>query len=377
MSKLEDYEWMIRYSKMLDQTNAKILEGLGKYGPRNVSALAQSIGLPPTTVAFRIKRLMKEGHLRIRTKLDYSRLGLMKAVLIAESKPGQMKKLQQVIDNLDYWTYMVRCYGKYEGYYTILAFPAEYEKELQEYLDEATQLEAFSLHIFHRTTNFTNVAPNFDWFDFRSKSWSFQWKRWIDEIQNASEKLPRELREPQTYSGQVDGTDILILKELEKDGTTKFTKLAEMANMTPQGVRYRYYKHIVGRSLLTHYEVAILPYPFLTSNWCSFIIDFANEEKLAKFANSLKNKPFIRTYGKAIGQHSLVVHTYTPKTEFSRFMNSMNRLAEKKLTESFLYVTLDVSSYKRQTISYEFFRENKWTYNYKKKLETLKEVTEK
>ena len=74
----------------------------------------------------------------------------MKAVIIAESKPGQMKKLQRIIDNLDYWTYMVRCYGKYEGYYTILAFPAEYEKELQEYLDEATQLEAFSLHILCR-----------------------------------------------------------------------------------------------------------------------------------------------------------------------------------------------------------------------------------
>ena len=375
MSRFEDYEWMLRYLKMLDPTNAKILEGLGKHGPRNVSALAKSIGLPPTTVTFRIKKLMKEGLLEVRTNLDYSRLGLMKAVLIAESKPGQEKKLQQVVDNLGYWTYMTRCYGKYDGYYTLLAFPAKYKKELEEYLNKAVQLKAFSRHIFYPTTNFTEVAPSFDWFDFQSKSWNFLWKRWIDEVQSASEKLPRKLMEPKTYSIRVDETDILLLKELQKDGTTDFTKLAEVTNITPQGVGYRYHKHIVGRGLLTDYEVAILPYPLLTSDMCSFIIDFENEEKLAKFVNSLQDKPFIINYGKVIGQHSLVVHLYTPKNEFSKFIDSMNRLTEKKLTKGFLYVTLDVTSFRRQTISYEFFKENKWTYDYEKKLERLKEVT--
>jgi len=377
VSRLKDYEWMLRYLKMLNPTNAKILEGLGKHGPRNVLALAKSIGLPPKTVTFRMRKLMKQGLLQIRTNIDYSRLGLMKAVLIAESKLGQEKKLQQVIDNLDYWTYVVRCYGKYDGYYTIFAFPAEYRKELEEYLYEAVQLEAFSRYIFYRTTNFTEVVPNFDWFDFQGKSWNFQWKGWINEVQNASERLPQKLIEPKTYSIRVDETDLLILKELEKDGATKFTKLAKVVNITPQGVRYRYHKHIVGRSLLTDYEVATLPYPLPTSDMCGFIIDFENEEKLAKFANSLQNKPFIFNYGKAVSQHSLVVHTYTPKTEFSKLIDSMNRLTEKKLTTGFLYVTFNVASFKRQTISYEFFKENKWTYDYQKKLERLKDVTRK
>jgi len=377
VSKLKDYEWMLQYLKMLDSTNVKILEGLGKHGPRNILALAKSIGLPPKTVDFRMKKLMKEGLLQIRTNLDYSRLGLMKAILIAESKPGQKKNLQQAIDNLDYWTYVTRCYGKYDGYYTIFAFPAEYKKELEEYLDKAEQLKAFSRYIFYRTTNFIEVVPNFDWFDFQSKSWNFEWKRWIDEVQNASEKLPRKLMEPTAYSIRVDETDLLILKELEKDGTTKFTKLAEVVNITPQGVRYRYHKHVVGRSLLTDYEVATLPYPLPTSDMCGFIIDFENEEKLAKFVNSLQDKPFIFSYGKAIGRHSLVVHIYIPKTEFSKLIDSMNRLTEKKLITGFLYVTFDAASFRRQTISYEFFKENKWTYDYEKKLARLKDVTRK
>ncbi len=377
MSKLEDYKWMLRYLKMLDATNAKILEGLGKHGPRNILALAKSIGLPPTTVAFRVKKLMKEGLLETRTNLDYSRLGLMKAVLIAESKPGQKKKLRQVIENLDFWTYLVRCYGKYDGYYAIFAFPSEYKKELEEYLDIAAQLKYLSRYIIYWTTNFTEVAPNFDWFDFKSKSWNFQWKHWIEEIQNASEKLAKELMDPESYAIRADETDVFILKELEKDGAAKFTELAEVANMTPQGVRYRYNKHIVGRDLLTDYEVATLPYPLPTSEMCSFIIDFEKEEKLAKFVNSLQRKPFIFSYARAIGRNSIVVHTYTPKTEFSKFIDSMNRLTEKKLTKSFLYVTLDGASSQRQTISYEFFRENQWAYPHEEKLEMLRKVTSK
>ena len=374
MSKLEDYEWMLRYLKMLDATNAKILEGLGKHGPRNVLALAKAIGVPPTTVNFRMKKLMRDGLLKVRTNLDYSRLGLMKAVLIAESEPGREKWLRQAISNLDYWTYIVRCYGKYDGYYTIFAFPAEYKKELEEYLNTASQLEVFKRYIFYPTTNFTEVAPNFDWFDFQSRSWNFQWKRWIEEVQRASGRLPLKLKEPKSYSIRVDETDVLILKELEKDGTTKFTKLAEIANITPQGVRYRYHKHILGQDIITDYEVATLPYPLPASDMCSFIIDFEKKENLAKFVNSLKNKPFIFSYAKVLGQHSLVVHTYTPKTEFSKFIDAMNRLAERKLIKRFLYVTLDVASFRRQTISYEFFEESKWTYNREKKLERLREV---
>jgi len=53
----------------------------------------------------------------------------------------------------------------------------------------------------------------------------------------------------------------------------------------------------------------------------------------------------------------------------------MNRLTEKRLIQDFLYVNLDVASFKRQTMSYEFFREDKWTYAHNKKLEALNTIT--
>jgi DNA-binding Lrp family transcriptional regulator len=377
MSTLEDYEWMLRYLRMLDPTNAKILEGLGKHGPRNILALAKSLSLPPATVSFRIKKLMEVAALRVRANLNYSKLGLMKAVVIAEAKPGRERKLQQAIDHLDYWTYTVRCFGKYDGYCTILAFPARHREELSEYLDKAMQLGALSRYLFYVTTNFAEVAPNFDWFNFQKKSWNFLWDRWIEEVQGAPEELDRKLTEPKSYPIRVDEIDLLILKELEKDGGTKFTELAEIANMTPQGVRYRYQKHAVERGLLTDYEVAILPYPLLVSNYCCFVIDFEHEAKLAKFVNSVQDKPFVFNYAKVVDQPSLVALVYTPKTEFTNLINAMNRLAEKRLAKSFLYVTLDVSTFQRQTISYECFQQSTWIYNREKKLEHLKELMRK
>ncbi len=77
MNRLEDFEWMLRYLKTLDPVNAKIIEAFGKSDPRNLLALAKKVGLPPTTVAFRVKKLMKEGFLQVRAKVNSHKLGLI------------------------------------------------------------------------------------------------------------------------------------------------------------------------------------------------------------------------------------------------------------------------------------------------------------
>jgi len=37
-------------------------------------------------------------------------------------------------------------------------------------------------------------------------------------------------------------------------------------------------------------------------------------------------------------------------------------------------VNLNIPSFKRQTVSYEFFKDNSWTFNYKEKLKKLTEI---
>jgi len=360
--------------KTLNPTNAKILEGLGKYGPRNISSLAKLIGLPPSTAAFRIKKLITEGYLKIRAILNCSKLGLMKVVIIAETMPGLEERLKKLVESLGYWTYITRCYGRFDGFYNIMAFPAEHKEELEAYLKEAVNLKALSRYALFRVTDCSEVAPTFDWFNFEKKEWRFPWQKWIGEILHASQTFSQGLTDPKTYSINVDETDLLILKELEKDGTTEFTQLANVVDATPQSVRYRYYKHIVKRNLISGYEVSIFPYPIQVSDMCSFIIDFRSEETLGQFSNTLQGKPFVLSYTKVLGQHSLIVHTYTPKLEFPKLIDSLSHLTRENIVTNFFYVTLDISSFKRQTVPYEFFKENAWTYNQRVNLENLRKI---
>lgn len=362
---------MLRYIKILDPVNAKIIEALGKNDPRNLSALAKKIGLPPTTVTFRVKKLMKEDFLKVRAKVNSHKLGLIKAVLIADTNHGHIEALLKAVENVDYWTYTTRCYGKFNGIYAVFSFPFQQRAKLEEYLERANQFGAISDYVLLWTTNIIEVAPNFDSFNFKRKAWNFAWQKWLDKILNSPAYSPKKLADPKSYEIQVDYTDLLILKELEKDGLRDFTKLSKVAKITPQAVRHRFYHHVMKRNLITQYELAIFPYPLQVSDLCAFVFDFANEHALTKFANSLVDKPFVMSYAKVIGRNSLVVHFYIPKVEFTNFVESLDHLTVKRLIEDFFYVSLDVASFKRQTVSYELFHDGKWTYEASEKVEKL------
>jgi DNA-binding Lrp family transcriptional regulator len=362
---------MFQYAKTLDRVNATILEALGKSDPRNLLALSKKIALPPTTVAFRVKKLMREGFLKVQAKVNSPKLGLIKAVLIADTNRGHVEALLKTIENVGYWTYTARCYGKFNGVYAVFSFPYEQRKALEEYLEKAKQLGAISNYVLLWTTNIFEAAPNFDWFDFERRSWTFAWHKWLDEVLGSSSDLPKQIMDPKSYEIEVDFTDLLILKELEKDGLLDFTELSKVAEITPQAVRYRYHHHMMKRNLIAGYDVAIFPYPLQISDLCTFVFNFADEQALAKFANSLADKPFVLSRAKIIDKNSLVAHFYVPKVEFSGFVDLLNRLSVKGVIEDFFYVSLDIGSFKRQTVSYEFFHEGKWVYDASEAIEKL------
>jgi len=58
-------------------------------------------------------------------------------------------------------------------------------------------------------------------------------------------------------------------------------------------------------------------------------------------------------------------------------MQFLNGLAEKDIVESFFYVSLDLASFKRQTISYEHFKDGEWTYDFGQRLENLRKLAKK
>jgi len=366
-----------RYFRFLDLVNARILEGLAEYGPRNLSALAKSLSLPVTTIRFRIDKMLKNGLLLINANLNMPKLGLIRGFLIAESFLGRQDTLFKVILDSDYWTYIIRCYGKIDGYCAYFAFPYEHRKELSKYLNEASQLRLLSNYRFFWITNSLVVPPNFSWYNFEKREWCFQWEKWITEVLHASSDLPQVLEDPKDYSIIADKNDLLILKELEKNGNASLKDLTRVVKITRQSVGYRFKNHILKRNLIVNYNIDIYPYPLEVSDLYNFIIDFPDKETLAKFVNASIRKPFMVSCAKAIGMNTLVANVYILKTEFPNLIKSLNCLYSEGLIKDFNYVTLDSTSYKCQTISYEYFEDERWTYNSKEKIEKLKDYCKK
>jgi hypothetical protein len=126
----------------------------------------------------------------------------------------------------------------------------------------------------------------------------------------------------------------------------------------------------MGRGLIEGYQIFILPFdaPY---DVLVFVISFYTHEAMARFANSLLDKPFIIMVGKLFGQNALVTEVCLPRTEFRNFVDALSLLGNMKIIRDYQYLIQDLRGTSRQTISYEFFKEKKWIYDHKQHLTTL------
>lgn len=367
-----EFQRMYNYLKALDPINAKILVGLGRHDPRNLSLIAKSINLPTSTVAYRFKKLVHEYNLEIFAHLEWSKLGLARAIVMADALPGCWKISWKALENFDYLTYLARCSGRIQGCLATFAIPVEHKMGLKDYLDEAVRLQIFSHYLFFWITNPCEARPNFGWFDFKKKRWILKWKEWVQEILNASENLSARLADPKSHSIMFDKKDLIMLRELEQNGIISFRKLAKVLGIKSSSVAYRYWKHIVERGLIIGHRIGVLPYPFELCDLCTFVIECEDEKALAKFTNCLGDKPFILNYSKVIGQPTVIANTCTPKFEFLHFIESLDTLTESHLIKNFFNVTLNIAQTKDNPLPCDLFKGGAWVYNHDENLERLR-----
>jgi len=169
-------------------------------------------------------------------------------------------------------------------------------------------------------------------------------------------------------------TDIFILKEMEKDATVALTDIAKKLGMTPQNVRHHYEMHVLKRGLLETFQIGIRHFDRIVSDMLFFVFKFETMEKMAKFAQSLLDKPFVYIVGKILGQNAIVTQVYLPRVEFRNFVESLSKLAREGYLESYEYAFQDLNPRKwsRQTIPYEYFIDGSWAYDHDKHIQNLR-----
>jgi len=362
--------------KGFDTLDVKILEHLGRYGPRNVSSIARKLGVPVETTRKKIKRLISQFFITFHANVYHTKIGLRKAFVFADAFPGYEEMLLKCLKANDFWLYVGRYYSGCEGCYGVYAIPKDHALEFEEFVQQLEEAEvARNAQLFWSTCLHTvNLTDN--WVDPESKNWSFHWTEWLEEIPSEGTELPYTLVEPRDYPVEADYIDILILAKLEVNSAVSFRDVARILKMTPEAVSYHYKNHILKQGLLEKSQVFFLRFDEAISDFFVFIFRFPDGDSMAKFALSLLDKPFVYSLGKIIGENALIAHLFFPRMEFRRFVYSLSELIRRGLLQTYEYVIEDFSLRSAQTISYEYFKEGSWIYDHDKHVKNLENVIE-
>jgi len=169
---------------------------------------------------------------------------------------------------------------------------------------------------------------------------------------------------------------LFIMKELEMDATTSLATIAKKLGTTLQAVRYHYEKHCIERGLIETFMIFIMPFDRAVSDLFFFIFKFDNREKMAKFALSLLDKPFVYIVGKVLDHNFLIAQIYLPKPEFRRFVDCLAKLIRGGFLQDYNYIVQDIrpGTWFSMELRYELFKDGSWIYNHKKHMKILREL---
>ncbi len=358
--------------RSLDFFDLKILEGVGIYGPRNISTVARKLSVPEATLRRRLKRMLPQVFLL--TNVYHTNIGLKKVIVLAKAFQGHENLLYECLDAHDYLIYISRCFGAYEGCAAIFAVPTPHCHDFERFLQEL-ESEGVAEHIQHHwSTCFQTVNLKCDWYDQNSREWGFFWKEWVQEAQTEGTELPFTLKDPAEYPVKGDATDIFILKELETDATISLKAIATKLKTTVPLIKYHYDRHIIDQQLLEDFQVIYYPFDRANSNGFFFTFTFENLDNMARFARSLLNKPFALSLGKIFGKPSLFAYIYLPFAELRRFVDSMGELIKIGFLVKYEYVLQDMETSRRYTIPYKYFKNKSWLYEQEKYLKTVDDL---
>lgn len=364
---------MLGMRKSLDFLDLKILEGLGAYGPRNITEVARKLGLAEATLRRRLKQMLSQVFLQ--TNVYHTNVGLKKVIVFAEAFQGKENLLYKCLDAYGYIIYISRCYGPYEGCMAIAAVPVEHCSDFEQFLEYLKERSVAHTIQYHWSTCFQTVNLKCDWYDEASESWRFFWKDWVQEVLTEGTELPFTLKDPPGYPLKADKTDIFILKELELDATISLKKIATKLNKTVPLIKYHYDKHVVSRRLLENFQIIYYPFDKLKSNGFYFMFTFDNLEKMAKLARSLLDKPFAFSLGKIFGEPSLFAYIYLPLAEFRNFVDSLGELVRIGFVRRYDYVLQDMRMTQRYTIPYVNFKNKSWVHDQQRYLQKVDDLT--
>jgi DNA-binding Lrp family transcriptional regulator len=361
-----------RFVSFLDPGNVKIAMAMKRYGLRNLQLIADKTRIPRPTVHARVSRLEKEGLLRTWIHPNYAKLGLVRAMVLLTTKPGRELLAPEALRIPGYWLRLIRCMGECNGYYSTHAIPIGKRWDFEQYLEKIVASGVATKYRVLWLGEAMSPLPDFSYYDAMKKTWTFNWPGWLREL--GARPLHTQRKENQ-FGGTFDKKDLIILKELVKDGRTKLTKLARLLDMTVPAVKYRF-DNLARSGFIREYVIDMLPFAPEISDLYEMVLDFKTREGLGHGERVLSTLPIVRTLSRVEGSNSIAVRMYLPRTEMNHLLTMLSALSRTGVLAGFTYVMLDPMTIRAQTFSYEFYEDDRgWQYDNLAYFEQLRKVS--
>ncbi|HEV2118981.1 MAG TPA: winged helix-turn-helix transcriptional regulator [Candidatus Bathyarchaeia archaeon] len=368
----EYLEKINRFVSFLDPGNIKIVTAMRKYGLRNLQLIANKTNIPRPTVHARVSKLEKEGLLRTWIHPDYAKLGLARAMVLLATKPGKELLAPEALRVPGYWLRLIRCMGEYNGHYSTHAIPFEKRWDFEQYLEKIVSSGIATEYRLLWLEEARSPLPDFSYYDPKKKTWTFDWPKWLEALATKPVQTPRK---ETSVSGTFDKKDLIILKELVKDGRIKLTKLAELLNMTVPAVKYRF-DNLARSGFIREYVIDMLPFAPEISDLYEIILDFKSRDSLSQGEKLLSSLPMVMTLSRIEGINSLAVRMYLPRTQMNNLLTMLSALSRKGVLTGFTYVLLDPMTIRTQTFAYKSYDDNTgWHYDNLEYFEQLRKVS--
>jgi DNA-binding Lrp family transcriptional regulator len=369
----EEYlEKINRFVSFLDPENIKIVTAMRKYGLRNLQRIASKTNIPRPTVHARVAKLEKEGLLRTWIHPDYSKLGLVRAMVLLATKPGRELLVPEALRVPGYWLRLIRCIGEFNGYYSTHAIPMEKRWDFEQYLERIVASGIASGYRLLWLGEAKSPLPDFRYYDVKKKTWTFDWAGWLEALASPSPQPQR--KEPIAHRA-FDKKDLINLKELAKNGRTKLTQLATILNMTVPAVKYRF-DNLLRTGFIREYVIDLLPFAPEISDLYEMVLDFKSGEGLYQGEKVLASLPMVMTLSRVQGTNSISARMYLPRAQMNNLLTMLSALSRIGVLAGFTYVLLDPMTIRTQTFGYRAYEEGTgWHYDNLEYFEQLKKVS--
>jgi len=353
----------LRKSQFNDEM-IRMTESLIQIGP-NVNEISRHIKVFKETLRYRYKKLLLEEGFVISAITNYSKLGLQRFIMIAKIAPIFEPQSAALLSAMSELCYLHSYWQTIPDGATIMhvTVPKGLGKECISLYKRLKDIGLFTQLEIHGFEKVRNPPMKPEYYDFGRGTWAFDWPS--PEVVINYHPFAGVSEDVEKY----DMTDLLILKELDKDATRTMKQISEIVKVSRKTIEFHYNNHVLKRGLIRGYrlywrrarddssvgKIVKMPHNYVD---VGVLLTGATEAERAELASLLNRTPFL--WGEAsepdyYGELFIPVHMYI---EFLEYLKSFSQGVAAKMR---LYV-LDYNRGSRFAISYMLFDESsrKW-----------------